>query len=323
MATCPDLFAKHNTFIRLDASRRGRIESAIGAFVDLVREDEQLSAALHGTPFLQGSVATRTSVRPLGSEEFDVDVVYPFRLAAFGNPSPTPLQIIAWFKGRLLERDFYRQNLDDSKDRCARIDYAGDFHVDFVPSAVDIPAHQPHAVPARDLGTWVTSNSTGFVEWVEENAARSGGTDGDGDFRFTRCVRYLKRWRDHFFTSESGPSSMLLTTMLGKHEPHLRFGAVPSGLVFGSLPCDASYVHDILLLTVDCIRVEGTQAFSNPTVPGEDLSRGWAEQHLQTFIDRAAETIALLRQGLAETSEAKAAELFRLALGESFPTSAA
>jgi len=321
MATCSALFEKHNESLRLDVSRRGRIESAVKAFVDFAKSDDQLSAAIDGTPFLQGSIATRTSVRPLGSDEFDVDVVYPFRLSAFGDPTPSPNEIIQWFKKRLCEREFYRENFDDSKDRCARIDYAGDFHVDFVPSAADIRGHQPYAVPARDLGAWTKSNPIGFADWVEQNAVRSGGRDVNGDYRFTRCVRYLKRWRDHTFPQGTAPSSMLLTTMLGKHEPHLPLFTRPSGLTFDVVPCDASYVHDILLHTIDCIRSEGTHAFLNPTVDGENLSRGWAESHLQNFVNESIRTISAIRRALAEPAEIVAAELYREAFGDSFPTS--
>jgi hypothetical protein len=77
---CDQQFRSFNEKIRLDDTRRGRIESALSAFGNFCKADAELSAAADGDPFLQGSVATRTAVRPLATDEFDVDVIYPFRL---------------------------------------------------------------------------------------------------------------------------------------------------------------------------------------------------------------------------------------------------
>jgi hypothetical protein len=37
-----------------------------------------------------------------------------------------------------------------------------------------------------------------------------------------RCIRYMKRWRAEIFGEESAVSSILLVTMLGKHDPSIK-----------------------------------------------------------------------------------------------------
>jgi hypothetical protein len=145
MTWCESQVARFNSDIKLDSERKKRIDGAIDRFQNFCTSDEQLKIATSGSAFLQGSVATGTVIRPLGDGEFDVDVVYPFNFHDFDS-SATPDQIISWFVSRLQQSEFYKNRLIP-RDRCARIDYAGDFHVDIIPATQSIPQTQPYAVP--------------------------------------------------------------------------------------------------------------------------------------------------------------------------------
>ena len=108
------------------------------------------------------------------------------------------------------------------RDRCARLDYAGDFHLDVIPATQSAPEHQPFAVPAKDLGSWITNDPIGFSRWVADRDRLSSAIDGDGAGRFARCCRFMKRWRDSNLDAESVPTSILLVTMLRKHDPTIK-----------------------------------------------------------------------------------------------------
>ena len=56
---CDSQFSAFNDLLKLDATRRGRIDSAVVAFSGFCDSDPQLNAASAGRPFLQGSVATK------------------------------------------------------------------------------------------------------------------------------------------------------------------------------------------------------------------------------------------------------------------------
>lgn len=318
MAWCETQFSRFNEAIRLDATRRQRIDSAVAAFVDFCHRDPQLAAAMNAQPFLQGSVATGTAVRPLSGDEFDVDVIYPFALEAFGTP-PTPAQVIQWFVARLRGNDFYAQRLIE-KPRCARIDYAGDFHMDIIPSTDGVADHQPYAVPTKDLGGWKTNNPRDYQRWVFSLDARSGGQDANGDGRFARGLRVMKRWRDGKLAADSAPSSMLLATMLGKHEPHANYRPPLADPVFPKYPYTAAYLYDMLRLTDSCLELHAESSFENPSVPGEDLAGSWQRKHLSTFQAALKGCIASTRAGMVAQGEPEAITHYKKAFGDSFPS---
>jgi hypothetical protein len=315
---CDDQFAAFNEKIKLDATRRGRIDSAIAAFIMFCREDEELAVAMSERPFLQGSVLTNTAIKPLTDDEFDVDVIYPFALSKFQVPQPGPRAIIEWFLSRIKNRAFYADRLIP-KDRCARINYAGDFHLDIIPSTKEVPAHQPYAVPARNLGNWVTNDPLGFANWVLALDERGGGRDANGDGRFVRSIRVMKRWRDEFFGEKSSLSSILLVTMLGKHEPSGSYTPALENPLYPAYQHDAAYLYDMLRITYSCIENPPHAAFHNPTIPNEDLARGWDDEYLELFLKRLATCIGHIRDGIYAKSEAEAITHYGRAFRGSFP----
>ena len=315
---CEAQFAEFNERIKLDSTRRGRIDSAISEFITFCQKDEQLSLARSEQPFLQGSVLTKTVIKPLANDEFDVDVIYPFSLNRFGTPRPSPQAIIKWFIDRLKKKKFYADRLI-SKSRCARIDYAGDFHLDIIPSTTDVEEHQPYAVPARDLAVWTTNDPRGFAQWVQQCDERGGGFNSDGDGRFVRGVRLMKSWRDQFFGEKSAVSSILLVTMLGKHEPTGIYNPPLQNPIYPQYPYDAAYLYDMLRITHSCIVNPPHNAFKHPTITDEDLARGWDTDYLSLFLKRLTTCINELKNGIYAETEEKAIEHYRLAFGDTFP----
>lgn len=314
---CKSQFQQFNDKIKLDVSRRGRIDSAITRFEEFARNDDELHVASKGSIFLQGSVATQTVIKPIADDEFDVDVIYPFDLAAFPNGT-TPSQIVQWFLSRLSKSDFYRSKLI-AKDRCARIDYARDFHIDIIPATSSVPEHRPYAVPAKDVGSWITNDPNGFTTWVAKIDARSNGLDSDGVGRFVRCCRYAKRWRDSVFGAESAPSSILLVTMLGRHDPSVTGYNPPlQSPLYPTYQYDVAYLYDMLRLTHSCIGLSKRSAFIHPTL-GEDLSVGWADRHLPNFMAKLATCIDKLGSAIRNDTESASISFYREALGSSFP----
>jgi hypothetical protein len=321
MAWCESQFRTFSENLKLDQTRLGRISSALEQFASYSRRDPELSVALTAAPFLQGSVSTKTAIRPLSGDEFDVDVIYPFTLSAFTG-SRTPKSIINWFLARLRADPFYAAHLIP-KDRCARIDYAGDFHMDIIPSTADVLAHQPYAVPAHDLADWKANNPRGFQHWVEGLDTRSchaGGVDKDGVGRFVRSVRVLKRWRDEFFTGDATPSSMLLVTMLGKHEPNAKYNPPLEYPLFPKYPFEAAYIYDMLRITLSCLRLHPESSFMNPSLPEEDLAGEWKDKHLAEFMLKLTACIEQIMQGILSDSEPQAIIHYKKAFGASFPS---
>jgi len=318
MTWCEAKFQSFNDQLKLDAARRSRIDGAICNLRDYCAADEELNAARDQPLFLQGSVAARTVIKPYLNAEFDVDLIYPFDWSRF-NRQMSAREILDWFVARLQRSDFYRPRLIE-KDRCLRIDYAGDFHLDVTPGTRALQHHFPYAIPAREGNSWLASDPIGFVDWIRGIDARSGGVDPDGAGRFVRCMRYMKRWRDASYSPEPGPSSILLTTMLGKHDPSLKnyYPALENSL-FPQYETDAAYLYDMLRLTHSCIQLGRNSAFQHPTLPAEDLGRALSQADVDDFLERLQACITHLELAIYEQADGPSVERYREAFGGTFP----
>jgi hypothetical protein len=320
MTWCEPQIVTFNDKIKLDSGRLERIRGAVQRLDEFCEKDDQLRAARDGGVFLQGSVSTKTVIKPLADDEFDVDVVYPFKLDAF-REGVTPSQIIQWFLDRLRQSDFYKNALIP-RDRCARLDYAGDFHLDVIPATKSVAAHQPYAVPAKDLGSWITSDPAGFANWVAGRDSRSEAVDSDGVGRFVRSCRMMKRWRDEKLDAENAPTSILLVTMLGKHDPtSTGYNPPLEKPLYPQYKTDVAYLYDMLRLTHSCLRSSRRTAFLHPTILDEDLSQGWDAKNLEYFLERLQMCINWIYAGIYAGNEGDSIGHYRNAFGDTFPAS--
>ena len=181
---------------------------------------------------------------------------------------------------------------------------------------------QPYAVPAKGLSTWVVNDPLGYVGWVERIDMNGEGSDADGDGRFVRSCRMMKRWRDQFFADGTGPSSILLVTMLGKHDPsRSNYSPALKDPLFPQYQTDMAYLFDMVRLTHSCLISARRSAFMHPTITDEDLGPDWDETRLIPFMARLRTFIDHIRNGIYATDDKTALEHYAKAFGATFPTS--
>lgn len=181
----------------------------------------------------QGSVALGTAVRPLGSDEFDVDLI---NLIHRCHPYMLPEEAKKLVGDRLAEHQFYAKILEEKK-RCWRLNYAGDFHLDISPTIQNPKCKaEGELVPDRKLHSWHPTNPKGYRKLFASRALltpkiRGGVLNIDkralasvepfpdpsltkGVLR--RTVQLLKRHRDNHFLhvkEEIAPISVIITTL--------------------------------------------------------------------------------------------------------------
>lgn len=188
------------------------------------------------TIYAQGSTAIGTNVKPLKSNEHDVDLI---SLLADAKPDMQPGQIKRLVGDRLRENLRYRDLLQE-KQRCWRIVYANEFHLDITP-AIPNPRcpNGGELVPDKALSAWKPSNPKGFRDKfaqraklvpslrvekaLRENAyAASDATiepfPTQASFKgvLRRTVQILKRHRDVAFEKRDGslaPLSVIITQL--------------------------------------------------------------------------------------------------------------
>jgi len=200
-------------------------------------EDRML---LNATIYPQGSISLSTTVKPIGQEEYDVDLVC---LVPGLTPATSPAALKKSLGARLRQNARYADILEEKK-RCWRLNYANEFHLDITPT-IPNPAcnHDGELLPDKrlveaQLVGWRETNPKGYRRLFEERAklhprlrlteaefAEARGkvdslpepTQFKGILR--RCVQLFKRHRDIWFSNRDrdlAPISIIITTLAAK-----------------------------------------------------------------------------------------------------------
>jgi hypothetical protein len=188
----------------------------------------------------QGSISLRTTVRPIGQEEYDVDLVC-FVEGLSDDTSPTDLKR---YIGDILKANGRYKDILEEKTRCWRLNYAKKFHLDITPSIQNPRCTQggeliPNKLPDKRISGWKPTNPKGYQIWFDEHGklqprfrieedvfakARAGieilpeqkGFKG----LLRRCVQLCKGHRNEMFNKrkdkEYAPISIILTTLVAR-----------------------------------------------------------------------------------------------------------
>jgi hypothetical protein len=185
--------------------------------------------------YLQGSTALRTTVKPIGVNEHDVDLV--------GHVPDLDVQISpAALKkaiGDCLRGNGNYAPLLEEMPRCWRLNYANEFHMDITPS-IPNPACRfgGELVPDKTVKVWKASNPKGYKHLFEQRAklvpvirlrkniaADSARANVEsypeaGSFKgiLRRTVQIAKRHRDIMFVDDRdvAPLSVIITTLASR-----------------------------------------------------------------------------------------------------------
>jgi Second Messenger Oligonucleotide or Dinucleotide Synthetase domain len=117
--------------------------------------------------YLQGSTALRTTVRPIGVSEHDVDLVAHVR-----NPDVeiSPAALKKAISDCLRANGNYAPLLEEMP-RCWRLSYANEFHMDITPSIPNPNCRfGGELVPDKTLKVWKASNPKGYKRLFEERS---------------------------------------------------------------------------------------------------------------------------------------------------------
>ena len=183
----------------------------------------------------QGSISLGTTVRPIGRDEFDIDLVCKL---LFSTPGQNPSYIMRLVGNRLRANKTYEDMLEPLK-RGWRLNYArsSKFHLDITPAVPkgETPNGEIY-VPDREQRQWKPSNPEGYVKWFEGHASLKPTYSPEERMRLLagvaplpeptpfnsvlkRAVQIFKRHRDVYFQSRNrkdAPISIIITTLAAK-----------------------------------------------------------------------------------------------------------
>jgi len=180
--------------------------------------------------FAQGSMALGTATKPVGRDEFDLDLVCQLQVVNGTHPWELKHAIGA----RLRNHETYKSMLVE-KNRCWRLVYAGEFHMDILPATPDtyFPNSTALLVPDKELQSWKETDPKGYSTWFKERASISAVAletqvlakveppppepVGSDKLPLQIAVQLLKRHRDLMFSGDNdAPISIIITTLAAR-----------------------------------------------------------------------------------------------------------
>lgn len=274
-----DLLDKMAASIQLDSSRRDRMEISYTGVKDWIEQDDGFFKRATVSIYPQGSVRIGTAIKPLASDEFDLDVVVHL---VSDKTNITPDQLYKELNRRLAENGKYEKLLEP-KNRCIRLNYSGDFHMDILPGIQENKYDQDRIViPDKELGCWVSSNPKGYSKWFIDKAdtvklsllekalmAEKLPIDNYKNKKpLQRAVQLIKRYRDEYFKDKDyATSSIILTTLAG----HLYNG---EDSIFATIDNIVSRIQIQIAQNPIKERIK----VLNPVNPNEDFTDKWERE---------------------------------------------
>lgn len=163
-----DLLVRIGQKLQLDDTRRERAKKSYETINNILINDVNITNGCDATIYAQGSYSIGTTVKPIKDGEYDLDFV--FRIEKVWNASMDENQILQAIKASI-ESDKTYQGKVELKNRCVRVNYVGDFHLDILPA---YPYNNLDSeflkIPDRNLGTWVDTSPKLFTNWFNKIA---------------------------------------------------------------------------------------------------------------------------------------------------------
>lgn len=282
-----DLLDKMAEELELGETRWKRMESSYNEVSNWLKNDDGYFQKTEFEIYPQGSVKIGTAIKPFKGEEFDLDVV--IHLKDF-DQALLPLIVFTRLKRRLAEHGYYKEILE-LKNRCVRLNFKNDYHMDVLPGCQISEFNRNQIrIPDRALDMWVFSNPRDFAKWFlgQANSAREillekayAELRQEQITRATfmnkplqRAVQLVKWYRDRYFDGrEYATSSIVLTTLFG-------LNYTGEGSIFETIEntLERIYAH---VISNPNTRIE----VRNPVDTNEDFTDKWKQepQYYQAF----------------------------------------
>lgn len=289
-----ELLARIAHELQLDSTRKERMETAYKAITELLENDDEFFKDLEIIIYPQGSVRIGTTVKPINREDYDLDAVLhiydPYQ-------NHTPEEIYNALVEAIERSDLYRPK-SEKKNRCVRINYKDDFHMDILPGCmVYLNDKEKIAIPEKKLKTWSFANPIGFAEWfmvIANSVKQSMLSNFEMEIveakieseplpkdlyektPLQRAVQLVKRYRDIFFDDKDySVSSIVITTLLAyKYNGEESIFETIDNTI-GAIISD----YDLAIRSGKKFKV------FNPVDPDEEFTDSWAKEHYESFYD--------------------------------------
>lgn len=272
-----DLLERISQKLQLSPTEYARVEQSYRAVTDWLRAKESPVAKFLPDIYAQGSFKIRTTVKPRGRNEFDLDFVCELQIDT--SAFPNPILLLDMIEARLRDSGVYREKVT-RKNHCIRISFDR-FHMDILPAcprpSSGVYGEMSVVVPDCDANDWKASNPKGYARWFDARAQEAvvrfiknveplpEQQSHDELATLNLSVQLIKRRRDvQFATNPKGaPISIVLTTLAAQnYRGETSVTAAMTGILDGIVAMIPNISSRRLVVL-------------NPTNHEEDLSERW------------------------------------------------
>lgn len=287
--------------VNLGQVKLDSLDSRVEAVYKALKADEQIGHLILGrTP--QGSWAHKTIINPVGSNEFDADLM----LDMSENPdwADDPKKYIEEVYAALHRHGTYGKMPHSRKCRCVRVVYANSMHLDIVPHLNLADGRE--VIVNRDDNDWEQTDPQGFTNWM-----RDKDTLAEGNLR--KVIRLMKYLRDHK-NSFTGTRSILLTTLLGEQVTELRTLLDPG--YYSDVPTTLLHLLKDLDAWLQARPIK--PSISDPSGSGVTFDHRWEQSTYSYFRDRIHVHAAEIEEAYEEENKERSIELWQGIFGDGF-----
>jgi hypothetical protein len=227
-----DLLVRIGQKLQLDDTRREKAKKSYETINEILINDTDVTDGCDTTIYAQGSYSIDTTVKPIKDGEYDLDFV--FRIEKIWNENMDENQILENMKNCIEQNRTYEGKVE-IKNRCIRVNYIGDFHLDILPAYPYKSLNSEFLkIPDRKLNKWVDTSPKLFTDWF--NNIANNYYDGYMNNKYFEkadierlpdpvpynhkpplkiAVQLLKRYKSIFFSNEEEleTQSIIITTL--------------------------------------------------------------------------------------------------------------
>lgn len=274
---------------------------------DFLKDRLKEDAGYPTSTWLQGSYKFDTQIRPsCTGEEFDIDLGLYFEWAgADSNGDYEPEGFKELVQNALLDYADDEENdatgVDDPKERCCRIKFKPDFHI-------DVPCyHLDRGDDRRTLATeskgWEDSDPKAIYRWFK---GLFDDAEDRGQLRRQLC--YFKMWVAlKIHENESRPSSIMLTVLVAEEFVKLDRS---------DLSDDDDVIEQLIVAVAD--RLDEETVVKNPIATDENLNR-LSDEAMKGLCSKLRDFEDIAKRANVASNEANAAEIWTEAFEQFFP----
>lgn len=248
--------------------------------------------------YAQGSFMLGTVVKPIAGAEYDIDLVCQLNMS---SSAVNPAALKKLIGDRLKQHGTYAAMIEE-KNRCWRLNYAGEFHMDVLPAIPDAAnGSDAILIPDKQLANWCASDPKGYAGWFAQRMtaqlralaeARGANIEQVPVFAvrtpLQRAIQLLKRHRDIRFSdgpwADARPISMIITTLAARiyqNEPDTRsalINIVNTLAAYAPLLVQGGQIEEhVAKMRIIEKGGEGRWYIPNPVNPDENFADKWHE----------------------------------------------